>query len=86
MRQLEFTFLMTLLSCFGHPWVDINGPTLSRDPDEGTFVLAYYRQGQVSKWSIHSCCAVVHHSELPTDNIYRQDLQINGKERQVKDL
>ncbi|XP_069182377.1 uncharacterized protein [Procambarus clarkii] len=73
-------------SCFGHPWVDINGPTVSRDPDEGTLVFAYYRQGQVSKWAIHSCCTVVHHNELPTDNIYRQDLQINGKERQVKDL
>nr|XP_053630537.1 uncharacterized protein LOC128687232 [Cherax quadricarinatus] len=73
-------------SCFGHPWVDINGPTVSRDPDEGTLVFAYYRQGQVSKWSIHSCCTIIHHNELPTDNIYRQDLKINGKERQVKNL
>ncbi|XP_068235369.1 uncharacterized protein [Palaemon carinicauda] len=73
-------------SCFGHPWVDINGPTVTRDADEKTLVLAYYRQGQVSKWSIYSCCTVKHHIEQPTDNIYRQDLQINGKERQVKDL
>lgn len=73
-------------SCFGHPWVDINGPTVTRDADEKTLVLAYYRQGQVSKWSIHSCCTVKHHIEQPADNIYRQDLQINGKERQVKDL
>ncbi|XP_047483695.1 uncharacterized protein LOC125035380 isoform X1 [Penaeus chinensis] len=73
-------------SCFGHPWVDINGPSLTHDRDEGVLVLAYYRQGQISKWSFHSCCTVVHHNELPTDNIYRQDLQINGKDRQVKDL
>ncbi|XP_064096818.1 uncharacterized protein LOC135208498 isoform X6 [Macrobrachium nipponense] len=73
-------------SCFGHPWVDINGPTVTRDADEKTLVLAYYRQGQVSKWSIYSCCTVKHHIEQPADNIYRQDLQINGKERQVKDL
>lgn len=73
-------------SCFGHPWVDINGPTVKRDPDEGTVVVAYYHQGQVEKWSITSCCSVVHQKELPSDNIYRQDLQINGKERQVKDL
>ncbi|XP_027215581.1 uncharacterized protein [Penaeus vannamei] len=69
-------------SCFGHPWVDINGPSLTHDRDEGVLVLAYYRQGQISKWSFHSCCTVVHHNELPTDNIYRQDLQINGKDRQ----
>ncbi|KAG7176681.1 Ankyrin-1-like 6 [Homarus americanus] len=34
--------------CFGHPWVDINGPSVTRDPDEGTLVLQYYRQGQVT--------------------------------------
>ncbi|KAK4313729.1 hypothetical protein Pmani_014950 [Petrolisthes manimaculis] len=73
-------------SCFGHPWVDINGPSVSRDRDEGTLVLAYYRQGQVSKWTVHSCCFVSHHTESPTDNIYRNEHQLNGNERQVKDL
>lgn len=85
----EFYMYFSLLihcSCFGHPWVDINGPSVSRDRDEGTLVLAYYRQGQVSKWTVHSCCSVSHHTESPTDNIYRNEHQINGNERQVKDL
>ncbi|XP_076044975.1 uncharacterized protein LOC143027554 isoform X2 [Oratosquilla oratoria] len=73
--------------CFGHPWVNINGPTLTHNPEESTWILAYYREGRVSKWTIHSCCTVDHDTELPTDNVYRpQDLQLNGKERQVKDL
>ncbi|KAG0722111.1 Ankyrin-1 [Chionoecetes opilio] len=38
-------------SCFGHPWVDINGPSVHRDSDEGTLVLSYYQQGRVSKWA-----------------------------------
>lgn len=54
-------------SCFGHPWVDINGPSVHRDPDEGTLVLSYYQQGKVSKWAINSCCKVEHHTEMPTD-------------------
>ncbi|XP_063855816.1 LOW QUALITY PROTEIN: uncharacterized protein LOC135097735 [Scylla paramamosain] len=33
-------------SCFGHPWVDINRPSVHRDADEGTLVLSYYQQGK----------------------------------------
>ncbi|CAL4148163.1 unnamed protein product, partial [Meganyctiphanes norvegica] len=73
--------------CVGHPWVDINGPTASRDPDEGHLVLAYYRQGQMSKWAIHSCCTITHHQEEPTDKIYvPKHQQMNGKERILKDI
>ncbi|XP_045107330.1 uncharacterized protein LOC123502158 isoform X2 [Portunus trituberculatus] len=54
-------------SCFGHPWVDINGPSVHRDLDEGTLVLSYYQQGKVSKWAINSCCNIEHHTEMPTD-------------------
>ncbi|XP_071522835.1 uncharacterized protein [Panulirus ornatus] len=40
-------------SCFGHPWVDINGPTVSRDPDEGTLGLGLLPSGTSVKM-VHS--------------------------------
>ena len=79
--------------CFGHPWVDINGPNLSRDHDENTWVLSYYKQNNISKWAIHSCCKLSHHTQDrdPTDKIYipaslQLQMKLNGTQRQVKDL
>ncbi|MCL4131732.1 UNVERIFIED_CONTAM: hypothetical protein GTU68_053326 [Idotea baltica] len=76
--------------CFGHPWVDINGPTLSKDPEDGTWVLAYYRQGNINRWAIHSCCKFRRHSLGPTENVYLPphliQMKLNGVHRQVKDI
>ena len=33
-------------ACFGHPWVDINGPKVEHDEDERMLIVSYYRQGE----------------------------------------
>lgn len=76
--------------CFGHPWVDINGPTITRDRDEGTWMLSYYRQGIFTQWTIHSCCKFRRRPQVPTDNLYLPphliQKKLNGVHRQVKDI
>ena len=58
-------------ACFGHPWVDINGPKFSRDEDEKTLVIAYYRQGKMNKLTVRSCCDISQREEEPDDDVYR---------------
>ncbi|KAB7507544.1 Ankyrin-3 [Armadillidium nasatum] len=76
--------------CFGHPWVDINGPTLTKDPDDGTWILAYYRQGNINRWILYSCCKFRRYSQQPADNVYLPphliQMKFNGVHRQVKDI
>ncbi|RXG57649.1 Ankyrin-1 [Armadillidium vulgare] len=76
--------------CFGHPWVDINGPTLTKDPDDGTWILAYYRQGNINRWALYSCCKFRRYSQQPADNVYLPphliQMKFNGVHRQVKDI
>ncbi|XP_047740699.1 uncharacterized protein LOC108682971 isoform X3 [Hyalella azteca] len=76
-------------ACFGHPWVDINGPKFQKDEDEKTWIVSYYRQGKMNKWTVRSCCDITHNEEEPDDDVYRTpEMQMNGGNpiRQVKDI
>lgn len=76
-------------ACFGHPWVDINGPKFEKDEDEKTWIIAYYRQGKMNKLTVKSCCDINYLEEEPNDDVYRTpEMQMNGGNhmRQVKDI
>ena len=55
--------------CFGHPWVNINGPNVEKI-SEKTVLVSFYKEGGDMQWELTSCCKCENRFKDEEDDVY----------------